>query len=308
MFSRTNIPETTESFKTAGVDSGDTIRINNVEILPQKPLSFQAESGNRCGHARGAPRYYHRPEHHKRRPSVLEEAIRAVMEFNFYPKKFLKNVGTLNPKNRRKRSERREAIVSVSQVLIHYVELITLKVGFYTSSGAMVLLDLDYIAEKAGVAVIRAKRAINDLVKAGYIKLSSQFKRKDDGSFIGLPSIREISLSFFSDLGIDLQRLFFLREWKRKQKEKKDSKKAHKKLRGIIDTAASMASFSGKGRQTNNSCSPIASIFSKFSFRGKTDAAIERERQIISKALALHKECPERSLVDYHKELLRKRE
>ena len=134
-------------------------------------------------------------------------------------------------------------LLSVTQVLLHYLELVTLRVGFYNGSDKFIPLDLEYIAKKAGINFIRAKRAIADLAKAGYIKITRQFDKKEDGTFNGLPSIREISIQFFIDLGIDMQKLFFAREWKRKKREKERAKKTHKKLKGMLKA---VTAFGGK--------------------------------------------------------------
>lgn len=293
MFLETNIPETTQSLAGLRVGFGDQTldslivndRANQLQAIPALGVI-----GNRCGHVPREPRFYHRPENHKRRPSVLEGAILALESAYHVPKRFLKSFVGLNPKNRRKRSERREAASSVAQVLLHYLELSTLRVGFYDGSGGFVPLDLTYIAKKAGITFTRAKRAISDLVKAGYIKVARQFDKKDDGTFRGLPSIREISVQFFLDLGVDIERLFFTREWKRKKQEKSFAKQANKKLKGVLKAALSF------GRQG------LSSI-SKRRNDHRVNQDIDKTKNLIGRALELHKLNPERSVTDYFKEL-----
>lgn len=241
-------------------------------------------SGNRCGHAPRDPRFYLRPEPHKPRPSVLEQAIDRLKDVYRRPKKFFKKLATFHLHDRQKRSERREAIASVSQVLLHYLELSTLRVGFFTEAG-FVHLDLNYIAAKAGLSFIRAKRAIADLVRAGYIKVSRQFGKKDDGTFDGKPSIREISIQFFIDLGVDMQKLSSIRAWKRKKQEKVAEKRARKKMRDMMEAAASLGrrAFPPKKRARN----------------------VKTEQELIERAMELHKINPERSLTEHLKELQR---
>lgn len=297
MFLKTNIPETTVSFDRALIDFGDAHQ--PAGILPQPTVLVQALSGNRCGHDRKNFRAYHRPPHHKPRPSVLEQAILNVAHYYHASKKFLQKLGVLHPKNRRKRSERREAIVSVSQVILHYIELGSLKVGMNTPTTEVISLDIHFIADKAGVKPLRARRAIQDMVRAGYIKLSRQWTRKDDGSFVGLPSIREVTLEFFHDLRIDLLRLASVREWKRKKQEKAQGKRARYTLKKIMATASV--------RSASQAVNTMASVVSKL-FPKKNPFVTNIDKALINQALELHTANPERSPSDYLKLLLRKNE
>jgi hypothetical protein len=182
----------------------------NVQSVKQAAKERQAKNtcfGNKCGHDPLNPRFYLRPLEHKPRPSVLERTLTVLQDAYFLPEKFLK---ALNVK-RQKRSCRREAIVSVCQVMVHYLDLTTLEVGFFTNKGKFIRLDLHYIAKLAGLTFSRAKRALKDLVKAGYLKVTRQEK--------GEVSIREILFTFFRDLKIDSLRLKRAQHWKRKKLE-----------------------------------------------------------------------------------------
>lgn len=286
MFLKTNIPETTLCLEGAGVNFGDK-KPSDLVILNDRINQIQAiVSGNRCGHAPDAPRFFNQPDHHKRRPSVLGNAIEALKVVYRRPKKFFRKLATFHPHDRQKRSERREAIASVSQVLLHYLELSTLRVGFFVDLTKFVPLDLKYIAKQAGISISRAKRAMADLAKAGYIKLTRQFTKQDDGTFKGVPSIREVAVQFFIDLGIDVQKLFFSREWKRKKDEKSLAKGAKKKLRGLIQAASALG-----GR-----------VMATVKRQGKSSVA---DKNLISRALELHRANPERSPSDYLSELQR---
>lgn len=287
MLLQTNIPETTLSLVSAGVDFGDNGKSDRL-ILNDRINEIQAiVSGNRCGHAPHAPRFFNQPDHHKRRPSVLGNAIEALKDVYRRPKKFFRKLATFHPHDRQKRSERREAIASVSQVLLHYLELSTLRVGFFADPSKFIPLDLKYIAKQAGISISRAKRAIADLAKAGYLKLTRQFTKKDDGTFKGTPSIREIAVQFFIDLGIDVQKLFFSREWKRKKDEKSLSQKARQKFRGLVQA---VTSFSGRV------------MTPAMKRQGKSSVT---DQTLIGKALELHRANPGRSPSDYLNELQR---
>jgi hypothetical protein len=297
MLLKTNIPETTQCLAGLSVEFGDRHSLDRL-ILNDQATKLQAVRpiviGNHCGHVPNDPRFYHRPENHKRRPAVIEMAISALMSAYGFPKKFLQKLLDLNPSKRRKRSERREAMGSVAQVMLHYIDLTTLRVGFYDASGKFIPLDLKYIAKKAGISVIRAKRAIADLEKAKYAKITRQFNKKEDGTFQGTPSIREVSVQFFIDLGIDIQRLFFAREWKRKKQEKERKKKTYKKLKGMLQA---VTSFGGK-----------RSFVKRPTSKKQTSFAINENKSLISTALELHKANPARTPSEYLQELQRLKE
>ena len=289
MFMKTNIPKTTSSLNGDLVDFGDTQ--SDQPILADRINQIQAiVSGNRCGHAPDAPRFFNPPDNHKRRPTVLDRAIDKWEEVYRKAKKFLQKLATTHANGRQVRSERREAIAVVAQVLLHYLELSTLKVGFYiTGLNKFINLDIEYIAKKAGLSFSRAKRAITALADAGYIKITRQHKKKEDGTFGGEASIREVSIQFFIDLGMDVQKLFFARDWKRKKEEKAQSKGALKKLKNVIQA---VASFGG------NIVSP----------RIRRQGVSSINQNLISQALALHQANPDRSPSDYLKELQRLKE
>lgn len=295
MLLKTNIPETTQCFAGRSVEFGDRMldrlivddQANKLQVVSQIAL------GNRCGHVPNDPRFYLRPENHKRRPTVLEKAIEALQDAYRWPKKLLKKLLGLNPSKRRKRSERREAMTSFLQVLIHYLDLVTLRVGFYNEKSEFIHLDLEYIAKKARVSLNRAKRAVADLVKAGYIEIVRRFDKKEDGTFKGLPSVRKVSMQFFIDLGADMQRLFIAREWKRKKQEKALAKKNHTKLTGLLKAVTSFGRRPALKR-------PVS--------KKQTSFNIENNKNLISSALELHKANPLKSPSDYLKELQRLKE
>jgi len=282
---KTNIPETTISFAGDAVDFGD--RMFDALSVKHRTNQIQAiVSGNRCGHAPDAPRFFNPPDHHKRRPAVLDRAIDQWEVVYCKAKKFFRKLATTHADGRQVRSERREAIAAVSQVLLHYLELSTLKVGFYVGLNKFIHLDIEYIAKKANLSFSRAKRAISALAEAGYIKITRQYKKKEDGTFDGEPSIREIAVQFFIDLGMDVQKLFFARDYKRKKEEKAQAKGALKKLKGIVQA---VSSFSSRIDSSKMKRQGVPSI----------------NQDLISKALALHRANPERSPSDYLSELQR---
>lgn len=287
MLIKTNIPETTRSLDGAWVDFGDKM-LDRLSVNDRANQIQAIVTGNRCGHAPDAPRFFSPPDHHKRRPAVLDRAIDKWEEVYWKAKKFFRKLATFHIHGRQVRSERREAIAAVSQVLLHYLELSTLRVGFCVGLNKFIHLDIEYIAKKANLSFSRAKRAITALADAGYIKITRQYKKKEDGTFDGEPSVREIAVQFFVDLGMDVQKLFFARDWKRKKEEKAQAKSGLKKLKGIVQA---VTSFSGHIISSN---------------KRKQGASINQD--LISEALALHQADPSRSPSDYLKELQRRKE
>jgi uncharacterized protein YxeA len=298
MFIKTNIPETTPCFGGDLVDFGDKMFDQDEMILNDRANQIQAIiSGNRCGHMPDAPRFFNPPDHHKQRPAILDRAIDAWEVVYRKAKKFFKKLATSHNNGRQVRSERREAIASISQVMLHYLELSTLRVGFYVGS-KFVHLDQEYMAKKAGLSLSRAKRAIADLEEEGYVKITRQYKKKEDGTFEGEPSIREITVQFFIDLGMDVQKLFFARDHKRKKEEKAQAKNGLKKLKGMVQA---VTSFSGNLLTSNRQQPPRYGSCDQPPL--KQGAVIDKN--LISQAIALHQADPSRSCSDYYKELMR---
>jgi hypothetical protein len=280
MLLKTNIPETTLCLSSACVDFGDTDGL----ILNDRINQIQAiVSGNRCGHSPDAPRFFSPPDHHKRRPTVLDRAIDCWEEVYRKAKRFLGKLATSHDGGRQVRSERREAIAAVMQAIFHYIDLDTLKVGFSIGLNKFLNLDVKYIAKQTGLSVSRAMRALRNLTKAGYLEITRQYTKKEDGTFKGEASVRKINVQLFIDLGIDVQKLFFARDWKRKKEEKAKAKDAIKKLKGMVQAVTSFSSH----------------LVSSKAKKG----APSINQDLIGKALELHRANPERSPSDYLHEL-----
>lgn len=293
MLLKTNIPESTLSFTGPSVDFGDGM--SDRAILPNRINKLQVIStfvfGNRCGHVPNDPRFYQRPEHHKLRPVVLEQSIEKIKDLARKPKKGLKKLAR-HVNDRQVRSEQRESLVSVTQVLLHFLDLVTLRVGFY-SGDTFIPLDLEYIAEKAGIHYLRAKRALERLAEVGYITITRQYDKNEDGTFSGKPSIRTISIQFFMDLGIDMAKFCSTREWKTKQLEKKHAKSDRKKIVAMLKAGMQF------GKRP---------LLKKVISKRQTTLAIDTSKDLINKALEMHKANPERLPSEYLKELQRLKE
>lgn len=193
---------------------------NKLEALPERP-------GNRCGHDPTTPRYFQPSPEHKARAQVLEKTKSRLAMFYVEPLQWLKD---LCPLARQQRSERREAIAALGQVLLHYVDMVSLKVGIALDALSFRGLTLDFLAKKANLSFKRAQRALHDLARAGYITLKRRYRTFVDKSlsFKGLPMLKTLSAKFFTHLGIEYHTLVRHREWSRKQREIKPFQKAHR--------------------------------------------------------------------------------
>lgn len=175
--------------------------------------------------------FYTPPDHHKKRPPILIQAYNLLESTYEKPKKILSKL--FSPV-RQKNSQRREAIITVLQVMIHFVDLETLELGFYNENAKFVRLDIEKIAEYAKLSVIRTKRAMSDILKSGYVTAKRQAKTNEDGDIRARPSIRKFSIQFFADLGINLLSLAAARHYKLKKNAKLLFDYSKKKLKKII--------------------------------------------------------------------------
>ncbi len=195
--------------------------------LPGAPLSAftnrrigLVSTGNWCGHAPDAPRFFKAPTEHKARPLILKWASEACQTFYARPAKHFKSAKACRRSKRQQRSESREAMASIAQVLLHYTELASLRVGFPNASGEFISLTVKFLAKKAGIGLKRAQRALEVMKRAGYIKIIERFDIKND-QFIGLAAVKSLTITFMKACGINLQALSAQRSLARKRLDKK---------------------------------------------------------------------------------------
>lgn len=233
-----------------GLEVGDRNPLQ-AKIVTPVTTEKQVKPCGTCDHNRKQPRSYVPPSHHKPRPSVIGEMQAQLNRAFFRPKKILQKMFLMehSGKKKKKKSQRREACILVLQVLLQYMDMDTLEIGFYTDAGSFIRLDVDYIAKQAKISQSRAKRALRNISEAGYLESDQQYKRDDDERFIGLPAIRKLTPLFFADLKVDHFKFFSAREWKRKRNEKKLLKHAREKFRFIIKSVTNL----GKKASNKNS-------------------------------------------------------
>lgn len=193
--------------------------------------------GNWCGHNPVSPRFFEKPESHKQRPKVIDWAMDAWRRFYSSPSSCFSELRLTRYSGRKQRSESREALASISQVLLHYTELASLRVGVPHITDGFRSLTVKFLADKAGIGLKRALRALALLKRAGYIRLIERFDLKEQGDnlqFIGLAAVKCITPAFFKACGINLQWLSAQRRLARKR----INKHANRHMQSFQETRA----------------------------------------------------------------------
>ena len=195
--------------------------------------------GNGCRHDMLKPRFYAPPEKHGLRTDVIVWSVESLKRFYYNPDTKLKDLKMSRESLRQQRSEARERDASVLQVLMHYCELATLRVGVPLDDGEFHSLSMKAIAQRLGwrtreddksprtryKGIKRVWRALKSLRKAGYIDIHKRVEKIMDEmgnlDFKGLPAIKNLNPKVFYDLGITPQRLRIRRDQASKRLKKK---------------------------------------------------------------------------------------
>jgi hypothetical protein len=189
---------------------------------PSALVRLVVVSGNRCGHDPACPRWFEPPPHHAPHPKILvklQEAVRAY----FADPTVLPSLNAANGSARQQRSERREACLALLGVLIHYLDLVTLRVGIPQADGTFKGLTLEFLAERAGLSLRRAERACRDLRKAGLVEVYPIAQKTEGDRYKGLPAIRRLPISLF--------KVFGLSRWLQHERDKAASRRRRQRRR-----------------------------------------------------------------------------
>ena len=172
-------------------------------------------TGNRCGHDPKSPRWFEPPADHAPRPPILTKWIGRVRQFYTDPsikipslahvlfgrKQAADPEGDHHP--RKMRSERREACCSLLGAIAHYCDLPSLCLSVPQPDGSLLPVRMDTLAERAGLTLRRAERAMRDIVEAGLLAVYPRCELQDDGTYIGHAAIRVVTPSFFGLFGLE---------------------------------------------------------------------------------------------------------
>ena len=214
------------------MNAADRSRPVSETLAERRPPSarHRPSSGNRCGHDPLRPRWFEPPAHHAPHPRIitrLEEAVRAY----FADPAVFPSLNAANGSARRQRSERREGCLALLGALVHYLDLVTLRVGVPQADGSFEGLTLEFLAEKAGLGLRRAERACRDLRKAGLVEVYPIARKTDGDRHKGLPAIRRLPVALFQ--------VFGLSRWLQRERDKAASRRRRQRHRQ--DAAATEA-------------------------------------------------------------------
>jgi hypothetical protein len=95
--------------------------------------------------------------------------------------------------------------VALLQAILHYTDLLTLRVFIPGDDGQEILPRLDQLAALAGLSYSRAQAALADLVDIGFVDSKRRFdaeQTKATGRWVGLPSARNVFRELFDYLGL----------------------------------------------------------------------------------------------------------
>lgn len=188
--------------------------------------------GNKCGHSPESPRWFEPPQQHTR-PKIIEKAIEEIRRYYRAPASTIPSLNLANGSDRQQRSERREACLEILGCLLHYLDLASLRVGIPQNDTSFQGISMQFIADKAGLNLKRAERAIHDLVKAGLVTVHPLCEKLSDTLYRGYAAIRTISAKLFAIFGL-AGRLRFERD-KASARLRKRTRKEETKGKAKID-------------------------------------------------------------------------
>jgi hypothetical protein len=126
------------------------------------------------------------------------------------------------------RSERREACCDLLGAIAHYCDLPTLCLSVPQGDGSLLPIRMDTLAERAGLSLRRAERAMRDIVDAGMLSVHKRAELQDDGSYVGHAAIRVLPPSLFGMFGLEARLEHDRRRLSRKRhKEQQEREPTH---------------------------------------------------------------------------------
>ncbi len=287
----------------AKVDSALSSQTINSGSMPQKVCLRQLPWPNYCGHLPHKPTFFTIPDDHKSRAKTIQESIVRLSKAYFKPKKQLTSLQIYFEKKRKVKSQRREACIKLLQAMLYYVCDATGKVGRLMPDGSFKGITLRKLAFYADIRFKRALRAMEMIIKAGYLKVTKQYRRFEDGTCRALASLKEFLPKFFIELDMkgELWTKWFANlEWKRNQLAKKQTK--HDMLRQRAKGAYIVRSSKAMIKDKSNN--RVSGVLKRIEVPKASNA--EYLQRLSQRATYLHSKDPSHSISDYYRELLAK--
>lgn len=194
------------------------------------------KTGNKCGHDPKGPRYFVPPAKHLARPKLLKIITERIKRY-FADPRTLPTLNAANQSKRQQRSERREACIALLACIIHYTDIMTLRVGIPQADGSMQGLTMPFLAELSGLGERRAERAIRDLKAAGILSVHPICEKIGEATYKGIAAIRAISAKLFTVLGLGA--------WLQHERKRAAARHAEKAAKRAAKRAANVAMAMG---------------------------------------------------------------
>lgn len=278
------------------------------EIIHQTDVSQPPLASNFCNHIPNVPKLFIIPSEHKPRAKVVQETHKLLNKAYSVPKHSLRTLQFHDESGRRVRSQRREAAIALLQVMNYYQDDATGRIGRQLNDGTFRDMTIKKMADYAGLALRRAKRAMEDIVRSGYLAVTRQFVRVlETGEVKALPSIRSFLPKFFTDLevkGSMWVKWFSQRGWAKERADKKVNKSERKKARAMMglvkETIGALGASAKNGAK--RFLGAVRSVPSVESESSKI-ARIQHEQNLGRKAVELFNLDPSKTIGEYLLEL-----
>jgi hypothetical protein len=86
--------------------------------------------------------------------------------------------------------------------MLSALDMKTMRVGTPQKDGTFRGMTMEMIAQRGGISLSRAERAMADLTRIGYVKVFQRHEKLKE-LYIGLPAVRTISIRLFRALGLE---------------------------------------------------------------------------------------------------------
>ena len=263
---------------------------------------------NFCDHSLNQPKLFKVPPTHKPRAKIVQETLKRLMDAYHAPKRSLKTLQFHDDTGHQVRSQRREAAIALLQVMVYYQDDATGRIGRQVDDGAFRDLSLAKLAKYADIAYRRAKRALEDIVRAGYLQVTRQFLRNPEtGEVRGLPSIRKFLPKLFTDLAVDgsvWTKWYTQRDYARNREAKKTTKQQKKRSRALMGLVKEqIGSISKSAKKAVGSFLGVVKGVPKEPSQKETERLTAYRQKQYKKALDLFNLDPSKTPSEYLKAL-----
>ena len=162
------------------------------------------KSGNRCGHDPANPKLtLKKPASTNLPPSILAATDNAD-KYYYAPDDVFPSIAIARnaqiKSGRKHRSEGRECLILVIKILLKYTNLLTKRCEIPTENGLMAL-DIEWLANEAGIGLRRMERALKWLKSAGLIEVKER-KAFRNGAYKSIAAVKCVSMALFKFLGV----------------------------------------------------------------------------------------------------------